>query len=105
MSDAIGALSARVRLERPTRTADDLGGAAISWTDEGEVWAHVEVPSAASAERFDTDVSTASLRLTIRKRTIRAGWRVIWGARVLRVVGVRDDGAERITLSCEEETL
>ena len=35
----------------------------------------------------------------------RAGWRVIWGARVLSVVGVSDGGAPRIVLVCEEEKL
>jgi head-tail adaptor len=43
-------------------------------------------------------------RLTINRRAdLRTGWRVLWGARVLRVVGVRDDGAARQTLDCQED--
>jgi head-tail adaptor len=48
----------------------------------------------------------SAFRVTINRRNdVRAGWRVIWGARVLRVVGVSDGGAPRIVLVCEEERL
>lgn len=105
MSDVIGALTARVRVERPVRTDDNLGGATITWSDEGDVWSFVESIGASAAERHDTEASTTILRVTIRRRTIRAGWRLVWGARVLRVTGVRDDGGDRIQVLCEEETL
>jgi head-tail adaptor len=105
MSEAIGALRARVRLERPARAEDDLGGAAITWTDEGSVWAEIEAGGAAQSAALDTAPSVAAYRLTIRPREVRAAWRVIWGVRVFRVLGVSDDGAARSILSCEEEVL
>jgi len=36
---------------------------------------------------------------------VRAGWRVVWGERRLRVTGANDEGAPRIVLVCEEERL
>jgi len=106
MSDAIGALRARVKLQRPTRIADELGGAAIAWSDEGDVWGEIEAGGASDGAAFDATPSVASYRVTINRRDdVRAGWRVAWGARRLRIIGVADDGAPRITLNCQEEKL
>ena len=104
MSDAIGELRHRVRLEHPTRAADDLGGAAITWIDAGEAWAAIAVRGAGEAPAHDGARSWTSYTVTLDRRSgVRVGWRVIWGARALRVVGVLDDGAPRLDLICEEE--
>lgn len=106
MSETIGALRARVGLQSPERTVDDLGGASIAWVNEGEVWARIEADGASQSAAFDTAPSTASYTLTINRRDgVRAGWRVLWGGRVLRLTGVRDEGAPRVELNCEEEVL
>jgi SPP1 family predicted phage head-tail adaptor len=95
-----------VTLQSPTRVADEIGGAAIAWTDQGEAWAVIHATSVAQLEQFDTRAAVSAFRVTINRRNdVRAGWRVIWGARVLRVVGVSDGGAPRIVLVCEEERL
>ena len=102
--DAVGALRARIRLESPARSADNIGGAALSWADEGEVWAAIETAGAGLADDRGAAVSTNNFRVTIKSRAdVRAGWRAAWGARVLRIVGVRDDGGARLVLECEEE--
>ena len=104
MSDAIGAARARVTLEEPVRIADEIGGAAILWTARGDVWASIEAGGAGEAAAFDTAPSTASYTVTINRREdVRAGWRIKWGARRLRIAGVSDEGAPRIVLRCEEE--
>lgn len=104
MSDAIGALRSRVTLQSPTRTLDDVGGAVLGWTGQGDVWAAIEVSGAGVNADFDAARGVSSYRLTINRRAeLRTGWRVLWGARVFRVVGVRDDGAMRQTLDCQEE--
>ena len=106
MSDPVGALRARVRLESPVRTPDDIGGAAISWSDAGDVWAAIETTGAAQGAAFDSAPAVSAYRLSINRRTdVRAGWRVAWGVRVLRITGIRDEGGARIALICEEETL
>ena len=106
MIDRLGAMRARITLERPVRAGDELGGAALGWTSEGEVWASIATLGAAQSAAFDANPAVASYRVVItRREDVRAGWRVIWRARPLRIVGVRDDGGARIELNCEEEKL
>ena len=104
MTEAIGAMRSRITLQSPLRVADELGGAAILWTDVAEVWAAVDALSAASSAAHDTVVQRAAFRVVIYQRDdVRAGWRLLWGDRVLRVVGVVDGGGRRIDLMCEEQ--
>lgn len=103
---AAGAMRARVKVQSPSRIADEIGGAAISWADEGEAWARIEAEGAGESVDFDTSVARSRYGVTINRREdVRVGWRIAWGVRRLRVVGVADDGAPRLRLSCEEETL
>ena len=79
MSDAIGAMRARVRLQSPVRADDDLGGAALSWAEQGQAWAAIEAGGASQSPAFDTQPSVSAYRVTINRRAdVRAGWRVIW---------------------------
>jgi len=104
MNDAIGAMRARVMLQSPTRVADEIGGAVLSWADEGAVWAEIVAGGAGEIAAHDRTRGRATYRVTInRYADVRAGWRVLWGDRSLRVTGVVDDGAARMGLNCEEE--
>lgn len=103
MSDATGALRARVHLLRPIRTLDDLGGAAITWSDEGAVWAEIAPLSVREDAAFDVLRGRAFHRVSLRKpNEVRAGWRLQWGSRVFRVIAVRDSAPARAELECEE---
>lgn len=104
MTDVIGAMRARVTLQSPQRVVDEIGGVAIAWITAGMVWAEIEATGASQAADYDGAPANRSFRVTINRRDdIRAGWRVAWAARVLRVTGMIDDGAPRIELICEEE--
>lgn len=104
MSDSIGAQRVRVRLQRPTPQADAMGGAALGWTDAGDVWANVTQIAADSRVAFDALRAVARHSVIMRRRSdVRSGWRVLRGAAVLRVVAVRDQGEPRLELICEEE--
>lgn len=106
MSDTLGAMRCRVTLQKPTRVADEIGGVAISWSSQGAAWASIEALGGAEAPAFDAQRSIASFRLTVHRRDdVRVGWRVIWGERRLRVIGLADDGAPRLSMICEEEQL
>ncbi len=106
MSDAIGAMRARVMLQSPARAPDDLGGAAISWTNEGEVWAELAAAGAGEKIAYDTASAIVSYTLHIRARAdVRVGWRARMGLRVFRVLAVRDLAGARLDLICEEERL
>jgi head-tail adaptor len=104
MSDAIGAMRARVTLQSPAGVSDEIGGAAISWNDEGAAWAEVEASGAGESVAHDRALGVATYKMGLHRRPdVRVGWRVLWGERVLRVVGVADDGDPRMIMSCEEE--
>ena len=106
MTKIIGRMRTRVRLESPTRSADNIGGAAITWTNQGDVWAEISAGGGSQSVDFDTAPSTTAYSFTINRRTdVRAGWRVVWGARVFAIRAVRDEGAARIELLTEEEKL
>ncbi len=106
MSDAIGAMRARVTLQEPVRVGDEIGGAATFWAARGEVWAKIEPRGAFERVMNDASFSAADLRVTIRRRDdVRHPWRIAWGSRLLRVLGRADEGLSRIVLFCEEETL
>jgi head-tail adaptor len=106
MNDTIGAMRARVTLTRPVRVADEIGGAALMWINAGDAWAEVAAGVAGERADYDGEPSTATFIVRINRRDeVRASWRVAWGARVLRVIAVRDDGEPRIDLICEEEIL
>ncbi len=100
------AMRERVKLQSPTRVADELGGAAIYWSNEGDVWAEIEASGSGERAAFDSAPSVATYSVTLNRRAdVRAGWRIAWGLRRLRVLGVADDGAPQIVLSCAEEVL
>ena len=106
MSDAIGAMRARVTLKRPTRVADEIGGAALIWINAGDAWAEIAAGGASERADYDGEPATGAYTVRIHRRDdVRPRWRIAWGARVLRVVAVRDDGGPRIDLICEEEIL
>jgi head-tail adaptor len=106
VTERIGPLRRRVRLESPHRADDDMGGAALSWIDEGDVWAVVRAIGASQSAVFDAAPSVSSFNMIINRRDdVRSGWRVLWGARAMRIIGKRDDGGPRIELFCEEESL
>lgn len=106
MSETIGAMRARVRLESPLRAPDNVGGAAITWSNQGDVWAELSAGGAGQSAAFDAAPSLAAYRFAINRRTdARAGWRVVWGARVFSILAVRDEDGARIELVTEEERL
>lgn len=99
-------MRARVRLQSPVRVDDEVGGAALSWSDGGSAWALVESLSTSLNANYDRQVSTTRVRMTLRARDdVRAGWRLVWGVRTFRILGVECDGGARLSLNCEEEIL
>jgi SPP1 family predicted phage head-tail adaptor len=104
---SVGAMRARVSLQEPVCVADEIGGAAIVWTDRGEVWAEIRARGASEYARYDAAVARADYFVTIRRREdVRHPWRVVWANRRFRIVG-RADAADpgRLVLFCEEEVL
>ena len=106
MTDSVGVLRTRVRIETLTRVADEIGGAALAWSDQGETWAEIVVGGAAQTQSYDTTRGLVSVIVRLRRR--EADWlrsRIVRGDVAYRVRAVRDNGGPRIELLCEEERL
>lgn len=106
MTGPISDLRERVALHEPVRTPDDIGGASILWTGRGDVWAQVVARGGSGGAAFDGEASLARYDVVMRERAdVRAGWRLIWGVRTLRIVAATPAPNARLTLQCEEERL
>jgi SPP1 family predicted phage head-tail adaptor len=92
----IGELNRRLTLQEPVETADGAGGVTRTYADVATVWARIDPVSA----RYDIVAAGAGATVTHRI-TIRSGpdvttrHRFTEGARVYRVVAVRDADATR----------
>ena len=102
----IGQLSTRLALETAQETADDFGGAVISWILQRHVWGKI-MPRAPQERSENGRLSvTQSYRVVIRyRRDFPERARLIWGERVLRIITASDpdNRRERLHLICEEE--
>jgi len=100
-----GLLSSRLTLEAPERVADGAGGATVTWIVEDALWAHVAAQTGRASLSADAAVSAVTYRVTLRHRAgITAEKRFVWGARILSIHAVLDDGEGRwIVCLCEEE--
>jgi head-tail adaptor len=101
-----GVLRARIGLARPIRTADELGGGALSFQTMGEVWADLAPLSTSLGDEFGGSAARRRLRAIIRARgDVRPGWRVSWSAQTFTVIAVMPamPGQSGQTLDLEEE--
>jgi SPP1 family predicted phage head-tail adaptor len=92
----IGELNRRLTLQEPVETADGAGGSTRDYADVTTLWARVEPVSA----RYDIVAAgtgaTVTHRITIRRGVeITTRHRLLEGARIYRVVAVRDEDAGR----------
>lgn len=103
-----GKLRHRVTLQSPGGALDAVGERVTTWTNVATVWASVEPLStgerhiAAQAHAFVTHRVT--LRYESLIAAVNASWRVLLGARVLTIEGVRnlDERNVTIELVCTE---
>jgi len=102
----IGQLRTRLGLYEPSETADEHGGVKITWMFKRLLWAAVEPRNLTETRENGRLAVTQSYRVTIRYRTdFPERARLMWGARLLRVIAASDPDTrgERLHLICEEE--
>jgi len=106
MSDELGSLRERVTLQSLVRTGDDLGGAALTWSDAETVWAEIAARGGSLEAALDGAAARTAYRVRIRAPSaVSSGWRVVWGGRVLRILAVANGDPGALVLNCEEEKL
>lgn len=91
---ALGALRARIIIEREDPTGNDGGSYAPNWTQVANLWAQIEPVTGRVVRQGERLESHITHRVTLRYRTdITAGMRIVCGAQLLTIQAVLDLGA------------
>lgn len=96
----------QMQLQQPLETDDGSGGVSVSWISVASVWATIQLRSQREASVADHLDGIVTHRVRLRHREdVRGSWRIVLGARILRVLAVSDpDGRRRfVECLCEEE--
>lgn len=103
---APGELNRRLVLEASVETADGAGGVTRSYEPVTTLWAKVEPVSARNAIVADAPGATVTHRITVRSGPdITTRHRFVEGARVYRIVDVREDATRRfLVIGAEQRT-
>lgn len=98
-----GALNRRLVLEEPVETADGAGGFSRSYEAVATLWASVEPVSAREQMVADGAGVTVTHRIVIRfSPDVTAQHRFRDGARVFRIVALRERGLRFLEIDAEE---
>lgn len=92
-SNSAGALRQRIIIQTGTPTDDDRGGATIAWSTHVTAWASVNPINAREAFTHGRVEGSVTHRVRLRYQAgITPKMRVLWGTRVLLIMGVRNEG-------------
>ena len=104
MSTRIGRLRYRLKIERPVRTGDGGGGAAVAWDELAEVWGAVEAITGKETVGADRVAGEASCLITIRHRSDFApAMRFRRGSEIFHILAALDRDGRRRFLACQCE--
>jgi SPP1 family predicted phage head-tail adaptor len=100
----IGDLTKRITLQRPTRTADGMGGYTVVWADVATVFAAIWPTSAREALEADKPQMTTTHRIRIRYRTVDPSWRIQCGTRYFTIESIINpsERGQILDLLCRE---
>jgi len=100
-----GALNRRLVLEAPVETADGTGGVVRSYAEVATLWAAVEPVAARGDVVAAQSGATVTHRIVIRDRAdTTTRHRLRDGARIFRIVTIRERGRRWLELRVEERT-
>ena len=97
-----------ITLQSPAGTRDAVGERTTTWVDVAQVWAAISplsVRDLLAAGQTQSEVThRVRIRYSASVAALDASWRVVYGARVLVIGGVRNiDEADRVLeLLCSE---
>ncbi len=94
MMPTLGALRARIIIERENPAGHDGGSYDPNWTQVANLWAQIEPVTGRVVRQGERRESHVTHRITLRYRTdISAGMRIVWGTKLLTIQAVLDLGA------------
>jgi SPP1 family predicted phage head-tail adaptor len=104
---AIGDLDQRLTLESPSRTPDGGGGAIVTWSEVGQLWAAVAATTGDERLRAEQVAGRVTHTVVIRHRgDVVPAMRFRAGTRVLDIVAVLEaEQRRRLHCLCEERFL
>lgn len=106
MSSAEPVLNRKLVLETPVPVADGAGGARVTWSPLGALWAEVRTSAGSEAEEGDVPVSAVTCRITVRAAPLdrlsrpRPDQRFREGDRVFLIRAVLEAGTDGQFLTC-----
>ena len=105
--DLSSRLRQRITIEEPTLTPGDGGSFSVAWDMLAECWAEVMPISGAGEVVESEQLQTAErFRITLRYRAdVTTSMRVVYGARILHIRSVTNDGEGCETLILITETI
>jgi SPP1 family predicted phage head-tail adaptor len=102
---ATGRLNRRLTLEAPVETPDGAGGVARTYEAVATLWAAVEPETARGGLDADARGATVTHRITIRMRDgLTTRHRLRDGARLYRIVSLREESAGFLSIRAEQRT-
>ena len=103
----IGSLNKRVTFQYETKTADNMGGFDVVWTDYATVFAAIWPTSAKElTQSMQTDmVITHKIRVRYRS-AFKPSWKLKFGSRYFNIVSILNPNErnEWLDLMCKEST-
>lgn len=100
-----GRMRHRITVQLSSEASDGAGGTVTTWTDTVSAWAALEPLTGRETREAAGIGSSVTHTVTMRYRTgIAPSARVVYGARVFRVVAVRDpeERKRQLILDCVE---
>lgn len=101
----IGTLNKRITLQYPTRVPDTMGGATVTWSDSGTVFAAIWPISANEQVQAMQEKMTITHRIRIWYRSsIRPSWRIKYGLKYYNIVSIinPDMANKYLDILCKE---
>lgn len=103
MAYRIGELSERVTLQTKTRTRDDMGGYAETWTSVATCWALVRPMSGKERALAAQQQASVNYKVVVRYRAVTTAQRLLWRGTPLNIRFIADRGPRSEFLEIEAE--
>jgi SPP1 family predicted phage head-tail adaptor len=81
----LNSLKTKITIERPVFTPDGGGGHVRAWEAVGTFRASVEPYRGAEQLLADKQTGVTLYQITIRKRSVSTGWRVLWKGMTMNI--------------------
>lgn len=97
-----GSRDHQLTIEKPTSTADSMGGRSKTWTKVCDAWGKFKRPRINTALVQGGAAAVVTQEIILPMCEAYPGYRVICSGHVYKVIGVSSNDRRYVTLLCEE---